>query len=354
MSLAKSLVCGQCQAELKSMRAAKEHAELTGHSDFAESTTPVITMKCVACGKPCDSKEEQDLHQRHTGHAEFTPVESSLGALAAPSAPTIDAELLKQLVEMGFPQLRAEKALVHNAGQPLDVAVDWLAQHADDPDIDVPWAVPPVAAVPKAPLTEEEKKQKAKELQARLKAQREQQAELEKKRELELEKKRREFGKQAHDILEQQRRQEVQSEEYLRKKQKEADARAMARIQEELRKDRAERGFASKDTTEAQKKEEEVKRIQELRQRFKEVFSMLKAAHEAQAKVAAETMTVYLNNVLNNPTEPKYRKIKLGNQAFQTRVAALTGGVQYLEAAGFVNAGEFLELGEPDLVQLKA
>lgn len=35
---------------------------------------------------------------------------------------------------------------------------------------------------------------------------------------------------------------------------------------------------------------------------------MLKAAHEAQAKVAAETMTVYLNNVLNNPTEPKYRK----------------------------------------------
>lgn len=38
--------------------------------------------------------------------------------------------------------------------------------------------------------------------------------------------------------------------------------------------------------------------------------------------------------------QPVPFRIKLGNQAFQTRVATLTGGVQYLEAAGFVNAGE--------------
>jgi len=356
---AKSLVCGVCKAELKSVKAATEHAELTGHADFAESTAPVVTMKCRACGKPCDSKEEQDLHTRHTGHGDYDTVESDLVAVggipsAADAAPTLDPEALRQLLDMGFPEVRAEKALVRCGAGTLEAAIEWLAAHGEDPDIDVPLEIKPVAAVPKAPLTEEEKKQRAKELQARLKAQRDQQAEAEKKKELDLEKRRREFGKQALEAIELQRQQEVRNEEYLRKRQKEADALAKAKVLEGLRKDRAERGLAVRDQTEAEKKEQEMAEVQRLRQQFKDLFAVVKAAGDPVAKVAAETMALYINNVLKNPDEPKYRKVKLSNAAFQSRVAAVPGTLDYLAHAGFVPSGECLEAAAPDHIRLQA
>ena len=36
-----SLVCGQCGVQLKSVKEAQEHGELTGHSQFEESTEAV-------------------------------------------------------------------------------------------------------------------------------------------------------------------------------------------------------------------------------------------------------------------------------------------------------------------------
>ena len=36
-----SLVCGQCGLQLKSVKEAQEHGELSGHTQFEESTEPV-------------------------------------------------------------------------------------------------------------------------------------------------------------------------------------------------------------------------------------------------------------------------------------------------------------------------
>jgi len=36
-----SLICKQCNTSLKSVKEAQEHGEVTGHSQFEESTEPV-------------------------------------------------------------------------------------------------------------------------------------------------------------------------------------------------------------------------------------------------------------------------------------------------------------------------
>ena len=51
-----SLKCGDCGALLKSVEEAQEHAELTSHSNFAESTEAVLNLVCTTCSKPCRSK----------------------------------------------------------------------------------------------------------------------------------------------------------------------------------------------------------------------------------------------------------------------------------------------------------
>ncbi len=43
----------------------------------------------------------------------------------------------------------------------------------------------------------------------------------------------------------------------------------------------------------------------------------------------------YLDNIIQNPTEEKYRKIRINNKVYQERVAPLEGVQQFLRAAGF-------------------
>ncbi|MCI03380.1 UBX domain-containing protein 1-like [Trifolium medium] len=51
-----SLQCGDCSALLKSVEETQEHAELTSHTNFSESTEPVLNLVCTTCSKPCRSK----------------------------------------------------------------------------------------------------------------------------------------------------------------------------------------------------------------------------------------------------------------------------------------------------------
>lgn len=51
-----SLRCGDCGTLFKSVAEAQEHAEVTSHANFSESTEAVLNLVCTACGKPCRSK----------------------------------------------------------------------------------------------------------------------------------------------------------------------------------------------------------------------------------------------------------------------------------------------------------
>ncbi|MCD7451404.1 hypothetical protein HAX54_011712 [Datura stramonium] len=67
---------------------------------------------------------------------------------------------------------------------------------------------------------------------------------------------------------------------------------------------------------------------------------------EAKVKTAFHTLLTYTMNVATNPNVEKFRKIRLGNAAFQDRVGKLRGGIEFLELCGFekIEGGEFLYL----------
>jgi len=56
-----------------------------------------------------------------------------------------------------------------------------------------------------------------------------------------------------------------------------------------------------------------------------------------------KTMTMYLNNIINNPSVPRYHRISTSNQTFKGTLAPLCGHEHVLHSAGFVTRGAFYE-----------
>jgi len=54
-----------------------------------------------------------------------------------------------------------------------------------------------------------------------------------------------------------------------------------------------------------------------------------------RVELCVETLSKYIDNIVNNPAEIKYRKIRKNNKAFNERVASLEGTTEFLEGCGF-------------------
>lgn len=54
-----------------------------------------------------------------------------------------------------------------------------------------------------------------------------------------------------------------------------------------------------------------------------------------KVKVAVDIISKYIDNICKNPTEEKYRKIKLSNKVFQEKVKVMEGSREFLQALGF-------------------
>jgi uncharacterized UBP type Zn finger protein len=104
----------------------------------------------------------------------------------------VNDELLGQLVDMGFADVRARKSLVH--GGSLDGALAWLTEHQEDADIDQPYLVRKSDTIPKVPLTEEEMAVRMEALKAKAQTRRKGREEQERKDAIQGEKDRRERG----------------------------------------------------------------------------------------------------------------------------------------------------------------
>ncbi|CAM8914856.1 unnamed protein product [Rhodiola kirilowii] len=387
-----SLKCGDCGALLKSVQEAQDHAELTSHSNFAESTEPVLNLVCKDCGKPCRSKTESDLHTKRTGHAEFVdqtaenikpislevpkPVpEDSMdvdGAAASGKpedmvVPEVDKKLLEELEAMGFSTARATRALHYSGSSSLEAAVNWVVEHENDPDIDEMPLIPANSKnePPKPALTPEEMKIKAQELRERARKKKE---EEDRRLEREREKERIRIGK---ELLEAKRMEEENERKRiiaLRKAEKEEEKRAREKIRQKLEEDKAERrrrlGLPPEDPQPAKPPTpvvEEKKSMLPVRpasktEQMRECLRSMKQSHkddDAKVKRAFQTLLTYIGNVVKNPSEEKFRKIRLTNPSFQERVGAL-GGVAFLELCGFakLEGDEFLFLPQDKVDKL--
>ncbi|KAM5569538.1 hypothetical protein ABKV19_016849 [Rosa sericea] len=377
-----SLKCGDCGALLRSVEEAQEHAELTSHSNFAESTEAVLNLVCSTCGKPCRSKTESDLHTKRTGHTEFvdktadaakpislevpkvTASESEDVAAASQTeemvVPEVDKNLLQELEGMGFSKERATRALHYSGNASLEAAVNWVVEHENDMDIDEMPLVPVNSKVeaPKPSLTPEQLKAKQHELREKARKKKE---EEDKRMEREREKERIRVGKElleAKRIEEENERKRILA---LRKAEKEEEKRARERIRQKLEEDKAERrrklGLPPEDPSTTKPSApvvEEKKMSLPVRpatkaEQMRECLRSLKQNHkedDAKVKRAFQTLLTFVGNVVKNPDEEKFRKIRLTNQSFQERVGSLRGGTQFLELCGFekMEGGEFLFL----------
>ena len=197
--------------------------------------------------------------------------------------PMVDERLLEDVKSMGFPELRARKALMAGSKN-VETALDWLLNHEGDSNIDeaitlVPkgrTATGPVAVAKsikcvetgrlfwtpaeaqfyaektgrtqfeetteeKKPLTEEKKKQKIIELKALAAKRRAEREEVEKVQDVDAEKKRREQGQESIKTKEQLEKVKRLREIDSIKREKDAKKSERERLRAEIAKDKAER-----------------------------------------------------------------------------------------------------------------
>lgn len=363
----------------------------------------MLNLQCTICGKPCRNQTEKDMHSRHTGHLEFQnktdeataihtesemqqaseamheALKGDSAASAAVSDMEVDAalemvpaavstELRQQLEDMGFSANKATRALHFCGQESLEAAVTWLAQHEEDTGLDEPLLIPKTQ--PKKKLTPEEAAQAAEDLRKKIKAKNQkEEAELEKLRE----KERIRAGK---ELLEAKRKEDdlkLKRNLEMRRIEKEEEQRARDRIRVKLEEDRRARRRKMglpEELTEEEKAQEAAAAAQKagaakkkgsfvtvkpvsVAEKLRAKLVEIKKSHpdnSAGVTTCFQTMQKYLANIYKDPSQDKFRNIRLSNPAFQQRVGAFAGSIEALELCGFKKSadGDSLSMSHQD------
>ncbi|XP_073208226.1 UBX domain-containing protein 1 isoform X1 [Lepidochelys kempii] len=182
----------------------------------------------------------------------------------------MECTALESLIEMGFSQNRAEKALALTGNQGIEQAMDWLMEHENDPDVDEPYVPPqghvlgteepPEGSTPepvearadrveegsaegddKHPLTEEEKREQTKRMMELIAQKQREREEREKRETIEREKQRRKQGQELSMIRQKLQEDEMKKMAEERRREKMEEKLAKQRVREKIERDKAER-----------------------------------------------------------------------------------------------------------------
>ncbi len=169
----------------------------------------------------------------------------------------VDQTLLQKMLEMGFPQVRAEKALILTGNKSLEPAMEWCFEHMDDADIDEPLQMVKEDGTAKEVLSPEERKKRANE--ALLKA-RQKRQEMDKKADIERERDRIRSGREVMEAKRQHEENERKRAVEKKRKEKREAALQKKRVQELVAADRAARRekYGKKNVVEQQQQPKEV------------------------------------------------------------------------------------------------
>mmetsp|Transcript_53563 Transcript_53563/g.156129 ORF Transcript_53563/g.156129 Transcript_53563/m.156129 type:complete len:486 (+) Transcript_53563:85-1542(+) len=254
----------------------------------------------------------------------------------------VNQDLVKQIMEMGFSELRAEKALYKTDNAGLEHAVNWLSDHAEDADIDLPLLKPAPPPPEKPKMSKEEAEAKAMELQKKLRAKK---AEEEKLSEKEKERMRIESTKMMVEANEKLKEEERARAMEQMKREKEEHERHKAELKEQLRRDYIDR-FGKEPPPEEEEKEKAIKE-KSSKDQVAHYLSKLKKTYKDTdkegLKTCLSTLKIYIKNLQDNPQDPKFKKLKLENKAFQTRIAPYDGAIDLLDVMGFEKKDDCLE-----------
>jgi len=396
----------EARAQRLAMFEKKAAAPAPAPEPVKESVTTDAPMEIVEDDKEDAKKEDapssDDVEMKEEGK-EAEP------EMVDPTEKLSKEDLTTLTESMGFTLIRAQKGLM-NSSSGVEGAVEWLMSHQDDDDIDEPIAKVKAADVGDGvarsykcnttgkifsnmanlelyanrtghtdfsecteavkPLTEEEKAAKIAEIKALLKAKRTEREEAEKVNDVDREKQRRFMGKEMIKTKEEMDRLARKREAKIRKKEKEDFKRERARIRAEIEKDKLERrANAGKMSSKLGVDGYNPPAIQYDRDAdgggdadaathpHKKIAASAAKIDEYISKVSAyraggdggkclKILIIYVKNVADNPGEEKFKRIKMDNKVYKTKVKPFIGAKALLLAVGFKPA----EGGEAALI----
>eukprot|EP00595_Chromulina_sp_UTEXLB2642_P000410 CAMPEP_0196761542 /NCGR_PEP_ID=MMETSP1095-20130614/809_1 /TAXON_ID=96789 ORGANISM="Chromulina nebulosa, Strain UTEXLB2642" /NCGR_SAMPLE_ID=MMETSP1095 /ASSEMBLY_ACC=CAM_ASM_000446 /LENGTH=482 /DNA_ID=CAMNT_0042111219 /DNA_START=217 /DNA_END=1662 /DNA_ORIENTATION=- len=325
----------------------------------------------------------------------------------------VNAEILNQIIDMGFSDVRARKGIVH--GHTLEGALQWLDEHENDPEIDQPYLVKRADAERcdengnRKPLSDEERAQKVKELTDKAKLLREQKARKEKEDAILKEKERRERGKKIETVAEDRERLIRQLELAKAKKEKEDIKLERERLRAEIARDKEMRKknagvlpsvlgvdgynpsaiqFDVPMTNNTSASSTSDKRVNETITSTKPVSVsepvskkptlkpsvankpvaddsdpdtkvdkaiqlIMKYRTGGDGGQALKLLIVFLKNIVENPNDQKYRSINTDSNAYKSKLQPIVGPYNILIAVGFEKSEDGkLKYNKPEVDQL--
>jgi len=203
----------------------------------AAKTAPAPPSSSSSSSSSSKATGEDTTQQQAADEAEAQKEIDAMSAWDEEMVPLpVDEGLLSQLQDMGFADARSRKAIHH--GNTLEGALEWLTQHENDPEIDQPYMVRKADTIPKRELTAEEKAEKLAKMTALVKQRRQERERAEKAEEIRREKERRERGQKLDETQEKRESMMRKRENEKIKKEKEDQRKERERLRAEIERDK--------------------------------------------------------------------------------------------------------------------